>query len=276
MPSLAGENDMTADSVADVLRGRKIFDLGVELFPGMPHVPTHSPFVYQMVREHGDLMYGEGVSAAVDIFGMSCHTGTHLDGLGHFAKNLCLHGGQPAAEGQSKTAGLSTLGIQRVAPWVARGLLLDIPAAQGREILEPTQVIGPRDLEQAAKKAGVTVRPGDVVLIRTGWMRLWPDQRKYYSVQTGQPGIDVEAARWLTEQGAACLGSDNFAVEVTPTANNAHPVHIHCLVEKGVHLLEVANLEALSRSEIYAFSLIMVPMKIRGGTASPIRPLAVV
>jgi len=115
-----------------------------------------------------------------------------------------------------------------------------------------------------------------VVLIRTGWMRLWPDQRKYYSVQTGQPGIDVEAARWLTEQGAACLGSDNFAVEVTPTANNAHPVHIHCLVEKGVHLLEVANLEALSRSEIYAFSLIMVPMKIRGGTASPIRPLAVV
>jgi len=231
--------------------------------------------MYQMVREHGDLMYGEGVSAAVDIFGMSCHTGTHLDGLGHFAKNLCLHGGQPAADGQSKTRGLATLGIQRVAPFIARGVLLDIPATQGRPILEPTQVIGPRDLETAAKKAGVTVRPGDVVLIRTGWMQLWPDQRKYYSVQTGQPGINVEAARWLTEQGAACLGSDNFAVEVTPTPNNAHPVHIHCLVEKGVHLLEVADLEALSRTETYAFSLVMVPMKIRGGTASPIRPLAV-
>jgi kynurenine formamidase len=266
---------MAKVSVADLLRGRKIFDLGVELFPGMPHVPTHSPFVYQMVREHGDLMYGEGVSAAVDIFGMSCHTGTHLDGLGHFAKSLCLHGGQPAADGQSKTGGLSTLGIQRVAPFIARGVLLDIPATQGTPILEPTQVVGPRDLENAAKKAGLTVRPGDVVLIRTGWMQLWPDQRKYYSVQTGQPGINVEAARWLTEQGAACLGSDNFAVEVTPTPNHAHPVHIHCLVEKGVHLLEVANLEELSRTRTHEFLLILVPMKIRGGTASPIRPLAV-
>jgi Predicted metal-dependent hydrolase len=90
---------MNPESVAGFLRGRKVFDLGVELFPGMPHVPTHSPFMYQMVREHGDLMYGEGVSAAVDIFGMSCHTGTHLDGLGHFAKNLCLHGGQPVSGG---------------------------------------------------------------------------------------------------------------------------------------------------------------------------------
>jgi len=267
---------MTSDAVADLLRGRTVFDLGVELFPGMPHVPTHSPFLYQMVREHGDLMYGEGVSAAVDIFGMSCHTGTHLDGLGHFAKNLCLHGGQPAAEGQSKTGGLSTLGIQGVAPFLARGVLLDIPATQRKAILEPTQVVGPKDLENAAKMAGVAVRAGDVVLIRTGWMQLWPDQRKYYGVQTGQPGISLEAARWLTEQGAVCLGSDNFAVEATPTPNHAHPVHIHCLVEKGVHLLEVADLEALSRTATYEFSLIMVPMKIRGGTASPIRPLALV
>ena len=257
-----------------VLRGRKIFDLGVELFPGMPHVPTHSPFMYQMVREHGDLMYGEGVSAAVDIFGMSCHTGTHLDGLGHFAKNLCLHGGQAAADGQSKTGGLSTLGIHRVAPLIGRGVLLDVPAGQGRAILEPTQVIGPEDLERAATRVGLTIRPGDVVLIRTGWMQLWPDQRKYYSVQTGQPGINLDAARWLTGQGAACLGSDNFAVEVTPTPNHAHPVHIHCLVEKGVHLLEVVNLEELSRTRTYEFTLLMVPMKIRGGTASPVRPLA--
>lgn len=267
---------MTADLVAELVRGRTVFDLGVELFPGMPHVPTHSPFLYQMVREHGDLMYGDGVSAAVDIFGMSCHTGTHLDGLGHFAKNLCLHGGESAADGQSKTGGLSTLGIQRVAPFIARGVLLDIPATQGKGILEPTQVIGPKDLEHAAKKARVDVRAGDVVLIRTGWMQLWPDQRKYYGVQTGQPGINLEAARWLTEQGASCLGSDNFAVEVTPTPNHAHPVHIHCLVERGVHLLEVADLEALSRAATCEFSLIMVPMKIRGGTASPIRPLAVV
>src|SRR5512147_166822 len=145
-PELAEENDMTPDAVADLLRGRQVFDLGVELFPGMPHVPLHSPFLYQMVREHGDLMYGEGVSAAVDIFGMSCHTGTHLDGLGHFAKDLCLHGGVPAAEGQSKLAGLTTCGIETAAPMLRRGILLDVPAARGVSILGAAEVIGPREL----------------------------------------------------------------------------------------------------------------------------------
>jgi kynurenine formamidase len=264
------------ESIAGLLRGRLIYDLGVELFPGMPHVPTHSPFLYQMLREHGDLMYGDGVSAAVDIFGMSCHTGTHLDGLGHFAKNLCLHGGTAAADGQSKTGGLRTLGAERIAPQFTRGILLDIPPLRGADLLEPTDVIGPRDLEAAAKAAEVVIQPGDVVLIRTGWMRLWPDQRRYYSVQSGQPGINLEAARWLTDQGASCLGSDNFAVEVMPPPNHAHPVHIHCLVERGVHLLEVANLEELSRTRTHEFLLVLVPMKIRGGTGSPIRPLAVV
>ncbi len=266
---------MSPQSVADLLHGRKIFDLGVELFPGMPHVPTHSPFMYQMVREHGDLMYGEGVSAAVDIFGMSCHTGTHLDGLGHFAKNLCLHGGQPASAGQTKTGGLTTLGIQQVAPIIGRGILLDVPVSQGVDMLKADQTVGAKDLEAAAKMAGVRIQPKDVVLIRTGWMRHWPDQKKYYSVQTGQPGINLDAAKWATEQGAAILGSDNFAVEYTPTPNQAHPVHVHCLVEKGVHLLEVANLEELSRAKTYEFLLVLLPMKIRGGTASPIRPLAV-
>jgi len=264
------------DSLTAMLHGRKVFDLGMELYHGMPHVPTHSPFMYQMVREHGDLMYGEGVSAAVDIFGMSCHTGTHLDGLGHFAKNLCLHGRVPVDEGQSKTEGIKTCGIQQVAPVLGRGILLDVAATQGVEVLGPNQVIGPKELEAAAKAGNVQVRPGDVVLIRTGWIRHWPDHRKYYSVQTGQPGLNVEAARWATDQGAICLGSDNFGVEVMPTPNHTHPVHIHCLVDKGVHLLEVVNLEELSRTRTQEFLLIVIPMKIRGGTASPVRPLAVV
>ncbi len=267
---------MAEDSLAKLLQGRKVFDLGMELYHGMPHVPTHSPFLYEMVREHGDLMYGEGVSAAVDVFGMSCHTGTHLDGLGHFAKNLCLHGGQPAAEGQSKTEGIRRYGIQTVSPMFRRGVLLDVAATQKVKSLEPDQVIAPQDLEAAARAAKLQIQSGDIVLVRTGWLRHWPDQRKYYSVQTGQPGLNLEAARWLTEQGAACIGSDNFAIEVTPTPNNAHPVHIHCLLEKGVHMLEVANLEELGRNKIYEFLLIVVPMKIRGGTASPVRPLAVV
>ncbi len=267
---------MIADSLAALLAGRKVFDLGMELYHGMPHHPMHSPFMYQMLRTHGDLMYGEGVTAAVDIFGMSCHTGTHLDGLGHFAKNLCLRGGVPVDQGQSKTEGIKTWGIQQVGPILRRGILLDVAATLGVEILEASRAIGPAELEAAAKAAKVQVQPGDVVLIRTGWIRLWPGQREYYSVQSGQPGINAEAARWATDQGAFCLGSDNFAVEYVPSPGNTMPVHVHCLVEKGVHLLEVVNLEELAKTRTYEFLLVMVPLKIRGGTASPVRPLAIV
>lgn len=267
---------MAIESLADRFRGRKVFDLGVELYHGMPHHPMHSPFMYQMLRTHGDLLYGEGVTAAVDIFGMSCHTGTHLDGLGHFAKDLCLRGGTPAAEGQSKIEGLKVHGIQEVEPILRRGILLDVAATQGVGILGPNHVIGPVELEEAAKAAGVQLRSGDVVLVRTGWIKFWPDQRKYYSVQSGQPGLNAAAAQWATDQGAFCLGSDNFAVEHVPSPGNTMPVHIHCLVEKGVHLLEVANLEELSRTRTYDFLLVMVPLKIRGGTASPVRPIAIV
>ncbi len=267
---------MAGDSLAGLLQGRKVFDLGMELYHGMPHHPMHSPFMYQMLRIHGDLMYGEGVSAAVDIFGMSCHTGTHLDGLGHFAKNLCLRGGQGVAEGQSKTEGIKRLGIHTVSPMLCRGILLDVAATQGVEALGAEQAIGPKEMEGAARAAKLDIRSGDVVFVRTGWLRHWPDQRRYYSVQTGQPGLNVEGARWATDQGVQCIGSDNFAVEYVPSPGNTMPVHIHCLVEKGVHLLEVANLEELSRTKTYEFLLVLVPLKIRGGTASPVRPLAVV
>jgi len=267
---------MASESLAGLLQGRRVFDLGMELYHGMPHHPMHSPFMYQMLRTHGDLMYGDGVTAAMDIFGMSCHTGTHLDGLGHFAKNLCLHGGVPAEQAQSKTEGIKTCGIQEVPPILRRGVLLDVAATQGVEILAPHQAIGPAELEAAAKATKVQVRPGDVVLVRTGWIRLWPDPRKYYSVQSGQPGLNAEGARWATDQGAFCIGSDNFAVEYIPSPDNTMPVHIHCLVEKGVHLLEVVNLEELARTRMSEFLLVMVPLKIRGGTASPVRPLAVI
>lgn len=264
---------MVPNSLQHLMRGRKVFDLGVELFPGMPHVPTHSPFLYQMVRTHGDLMYEEGVSAAMDIFGMSCHTGTHLDGFGHFAKDLRLHGGLPADQAQGKLEGIRTHGIQQVAPILARGVLLDVAAVRGVDMLDGKDVVGAKDLEAAAAAAKLQVQRGDIALVRTGWIKLWPDQREYYSVQTGQPGLDLEAARWLTDQGVHCIGCDNFAVEYMPSR---HAVHIHCLVEKGVHLLEVVNLEELHATRTHEFFTIIVPMKIRGGTASPVRPLAVV
>jgi len=264
---------MNVEEIRSVARGSKVFDLGVELFPGMPHIPLHGPFGYSMIREHGDLMYPEGACAAVDTFFCTGHTGTHIDALGHVSKDMKLHGGVDAASAQSKTGGLSKHGVETVSPIVRRGVLLDAAAHLKREALEPARPVTRADLEAAARAQGVRVEAGDVVLVRTGHIRHWP-KRDFYHQKGGIPGVDLEAARWLADQGIFMLGGDNFAVEVTPAPSL--PVHCHMLVERGIHLLEVGFFEELSRTRTYEFLLVALPLKIRGGTGSPTRPVAIV
>lgn len=254
-------------------RGATTYDLGVELFPGMPHIPHHGPFTYSMIREHGDMMLPQGACAAVDAFACTGHTGTHIDALGHFANQMKLHGGHDVRENQSKTGGLRRCGVEEVKPILRRGILLDVAAHLKEERLGAGRAVGPKELEATARWAKVEPRAGDVVLLRTGHMKLWP-KKEYYLQKGGVPGVDIEAARWLSGAGIFMAGSDNFAVEVIPSAEL--PVHVHMLVEKGIHLLEVVNLEELSAKKIYEFLLVALPLKVRGGTGSPVRPVAIV
>ena len=263
---------MDMEDLRAIARGGRVFDLGVELFPGMPHVPLHGPFGYSMIREHGDFMYADGACAAVDAIFCTGHTGTHIDALGHVSREMKLHGGADAAASQSKTEGLRVHGIESVAPVVRRGVILDEAAHLKKDVLEAGRPITKAELEATARAQGARVEEGDVVLIRTGHMRHWPG-RDYYFQKGGVPGIDLDAARWLSDAGVFMAGSDNFAVEVLPAPSL--PVHCHLLVERGVHLLEVAMLEELSRARAREFLFVCLPLKIRGGTGSPVRPVAI-
>ncbi len=263
---------MDIEDLRAIARASRVFDLGVELFPGMPHVPLHGPFGYAMTREHGDFMYAGGACAAVDTIFCTGHTGTHIDALGHVSRDMQLHGGVDAASAQSKTEGLRVHGIESVAPVVRRGVMLDVAAHLNEEVLEAGRPITKDDLAAAASAQGVRVEEGDVVLVRTGHMRHWPG-RNYYFQKGGVPGIDLDAARWLSEQGVFMVGSDTFAVEVLPAPSL--PVHCHMLVDSGVHLLEVAVLEELSAARAHEFLFVCLPLKIRGGTGSPVRPVAI-
>jgi len=264
---------MNIEEIRSIARGSQVFDLGVELFPGMPHIPLHGPFGYSMIREHGDFMYPEGACAAVDMFFCTGHTGTHIDALGHVSKDMKLHGGLDASSVQSKTGGLSKLGIETVAPVVRRGVLIDVAAHLKKDALEAARPVGREDIEAAASAQGVRIEAEDVVLVRTGHIRHWPG-RDFYHQKGGIPGVHIDAARWLADQGIFMLGSDNFAVEVLPSPSL--PVHCHMLVEKGIHLLEVSMLEELSRTKTYEFLFVCLPLKVRGGTGSPVRPVAIV
>lgn len=255
----------------------KIYDLGVELFPGMPHFPTHPPFAMGLTKRHGEIRTefpdGRRASSSAESIAMGTHVGTHLDGLGHFSCNGVLFGGKPAE--QSYTGGLSSYGMETVAPIVRRGVLLDIAGLENVSWLLKDFAIQPEHLESACKRQNVEVREGDAVLLRTGWMQHWPDTSAYLlagaSVPTS-PGPGMEAARWLSERRIFATGSDTITYEKVPSGM---PVHVHLLVDSGIHIIEVLNLEELARDQVWEFSFIALPLKIRGATGSPIRPIAI-
>jgi len=255
----------------NLIRKAKVYDLAQPYFVGMPHYPTHPPFLFSLSKKHGDYLAPGEVSSAADAFTLGGHVGTHLDALCHFSQGGKLHGGLEAAGIQSYSAGLERLSIDTVAPILRRGVLLDIAGQLGVEALPVDFTITPHHLDSAALDHRIEVEPGDVVLLRTGWGQYWNDPARYLSEVHG-PGPEEPAARWLSDRGIFAAGSDTIAFEKVPAPSL--PVHVHLLVDKGIHIIEALNLEELARARVYEFLFVAAPLKIRGGTGSPIRPFA--
>ena len=259
--------------LADLLAGARVFDLAQPYFPGMPHHPTHPPYLFGLVKQHGEFVGPGGSSAAADALALGSHVGTHIDALCHFSCGGKLHGGVDAAPLQSYTAGLEKYSIDTVAPILRRGVLLDIARHAGVAALPEDFEITAGHLADAAGAQQVEIRPGDVVLLRTGWAAYWNDPAKFISQVRG-PGPSLAGAQWLSARQVFAAGSDTVAFE--KVTDPAMPVHVHLLVERGIHIIECLNLEELAAARIATFLFIAAPLKLRGATASPIRPVAVV
>ena len=254
------------------LQNSRVYDLAQPYFVGMPHFPTHPPFLFGLTKKHGDYVGPGGMSSAADSISLGGHLGTHMDALNHFSCGGKLHGGADVDPIQSYGGGVNHKSIDTVAPILRRGVLLDIAAQQKVEALAKDFMITPGHLETAERDQSVGVESGDVVLVRTGWGRYYEDARRYIS-ETHCPGIGLESARWLSSRGVFAAGSDTVALEVLP--NPAMPVHVHLLVESGIHIIEVLNLEEIASNGVYTFVFVAAPLKIRGGTGAPVRPLAI-
>jgi len=241
----------------------KVYDLGQPYFAGMPHHPVHPPFLFGLVKRHGEYVGPGGCSSSSDAIALGSHVGTHIDALCHFSCGGKLFGGVDAATGSKMYS------IDTIPPIVRRGVLLDIARIAGVDVLPADFVITPEHLEQT----GVAVHPGDVVLLRTGWAQYFEDAAKFIS-QVHGPGPEIPAARWLSAKGIFAAGSDTVAFEKVP--DPAMPVHVHLLVDSGIHIVECLNLEALAADRVYEFHFIAAPMKIRGATGAPVRPIAIV
>jgi kynurenine formamidase len=259
-------------SLADLLTAIsacRTIDLAQPLYTGIPHHPAHPPFLYGLNKKHGDYVNPGGASSASEAIALGTHVGTHIDALCHFTCDGKLFGGEEASGVQNYPEGLRRHTVDNIEPLFRRGVLLDIAKLQGVEVLPEDFVIRPEHLEAA----GAAVRPGDVVLIRTGWARYWDDPAQFIR-QVRSPGPGLEAAQWLSERGIFAAGSDTAPFEFAPSPEQA--VHVHLLVRSGIHIIECLNLEELSTLGADEFLFVAAPLKIRGGTGSPLRPYALV
>lgn len=264
---------MEAEEIKKLIRKGQVYDLGQPYFPGMPHHPNHPPFAFSLTKKHGDIMYPHQVSTANDLFTTGGHTGTHLDSLGHVSQKGRLFGQRIAADYQSYTGGIKEIGIEATPPIVRRGVLLDVARALQKKVLPPAFAIGPKELELTIRKEGVALQEGDVVVIRTGWAQYWPEVKKFVAHETGAPGVSLEGAKWLAKHKIAFTGSDTTAYEKTPAPDL--PVHVFLLTQKGIQILEMLNLEMVAKDKVYEFLFVALPLRIIGGTASPVRPVAI-
>lgn len=270
-------NLITAEETRTAVRlvkDGRIVTLGQPLGPDLV-VPHHRKRVERlMVRDGGDYAAGArrpgGFQFAEDVVSFATHSGTHIDALAHTWYDDKLYNGYPSTTVRS-TSGAQRCGAEQLHPIVTRGLLLNLAAAGD---LGPGDAITRDHLLGAVNACGTEPRPGDAILIRTGWLgAAIHDPDRYLS---GEPGLDPSAAQWLADADVAVVGADNFAVEVMPFIDEVRfPVHQLLIRDHGVPLIEGLILDELAQLIDGPFLFIAAPIPVIGGTAGPVCPLAI-
>jgi len=275
-------NEITPSTIvqaANLVKKGKVYCLGHILEYGIPQHWFHGEFQYGTFRRHSDTLKlfnsKNRVSAMNMKLSMADHTGTHIDGLNHISINGKLYNNNDAAS-VTDTFGTNKLGIEKSPQIFTRGIFLDIAGLKKTDVLEPDYVITSSDIVECLDQDKLKVQPGDAMLIRTGWSKYWmKDNEKYLSPC---PGIGKNAARWLIQKKIVIVGLDTYNVEVSPNEDpkEEDSVHQMLLATNGIRLIENLYLEEAHQDHIKEYLFVCLPLLVKGGTGSPITPIAVV
>jgi kynurenine formamidase len=269
-------NHMNAKSVMrakELIRSGEVIEIAHVLNAQMPFNGTRRFDVHTKRTFLNDFSNRRGSNEEVVISEIG-QVGTQFDGFAHQSHEdshyNCVRTGDIETRG-----GFRKFGMEKVGTLMTRGVLLDIAGLKGVEILPDDYEITVEDLEAAMKRQGVSIQPGDAVLIHTGWARLWAKENARYT--RGCPGIGIKAAEYLARLDPMLVGADNWPVEVAPNPDPklSLPVHQLLLVVNGIHLLENLKLDELAAKKVYEFAFVMQPLKAQGFTGSTVAPVAI-
>ncbi len=264
---------MNVTALLDTITRCRVYNLEQPRFAGMPAYPTHRPlYSYFLSRRHGDSKGPRTTAQGFFIFGD--HSGTHIDAFCHQAEDLVLHGGVQVTSQIETQAGYSRGGAEELKPVLARGILLDVAAAKGVEILPNRYAITDKDLKETVKRQGTEVKPGDVILVRTGYDLLWRQPEAFMKYA----GVSREGSIWVGEQQPSVFGIDQLSWDLPeerdPETGSTHCGHIYLFIRKGIPMLENLNLSELAKAKQYEFLFLCFPLNFEGATGVPVCPVA--
>jgi kynurenine formamidase len=269
-------NHMKPESVlkaARLIKTGEVIEIGQVLNGAMPFFGTRRFDVHtkRTVMNDGSNRRGSNEELVVGEMGQ---VGTQFDGFAHQTHEDSVYNCFKLDEIATRS-GFTKLGIEKVGSLITRGVLIDVAALKGVDMLPDAYEITARDLEQALARQTLALQPGDAVLIHTGWSKLWAKDNARYVKSC--PGIGLAAAAWLAKQDPMLVGSDNWPVEVAPNpdAQLSLPVHQFMLVVSGIHLLENLKLDELAAKRVHEFAFVVQPLKMQGFTGSTVAPIAI-
>jgi kynurenine formamidase len=249
------------------LFGNRAFTLRI------PGSPTGGPFGENRLVYHDEFV-------ATEIG----QVGTQFDALGHIGivlgepgdkSEMRWYNGHSAAD-FSTAYGLKKLGVENCKPFFTRGHLVDMVGLKGR-MMEVGEIISVADLRAAFQKQGMSesdVKPGDAIFFNTGWGSLWKKNNDKFN--SGEPGIDLEIAKWVIEKDLCLTGGDTWGVDVVPFPDKlAFACHQELQTKHGIYNHENLDFDSLVADKKYQFVYVFVPLPIVGATGSPGSPIAI-
>jgi kynurenine formamidase len=262
-------------SAAGLIRRGKVYSLALPIQQeGVPRMPNRPPLDHRFNAEAGQSpSTPHSFQACDDYLGAHVHNGTHIDALAHCWTDGQLYNGISSSAVHND--GAVKLGIEKLQHLVGRGVLLDLCRFFDVPSLPAQRPIGPSELEQCAKSQGTELREGDILLVRTGWLRGYNPADPGANFQS-EPGLNAQAADWVLEKRFAAVGADNFALEAVPSEDGSlGTVHLRLIRDGGCYIMELLMLEQLAEDRVYEFLFVASPLPLSGGTGSPINPLAI-
>lgn len=256
-----------------LIRTGEVFELGQVLRSDMPF-STGRRFEMEVKRTNMNAGPNRRGSNEEIVFTELGQVGTQFDGFTHQTIGDSLYNCVKVGDVATRS-GFTKLGVEHVGSLMTRGVLIDVAALKGVDMLPETYPITVDDLQRALQRQKLSLQPGDAVIIHTGWGRLWDKEGDRY-LRTN-PGLTTASAEWLAKQDPMLIGADNGPVGVTPDPDPklSNPVHQIALVVHGIHLLENLRLDELAAQRAYEFALIVEPLKVQGGTGSTVAPVAI-